>query len=1191
MTDILTTYNSIAPAWAAAAMNNYLGLPPQGISAAPVLSPITEVKDYQTYNAILLYLYQQLQLGFAKTQELEGQAIKADRLTSENLTSIRQAIEALEGKISFVVGTAPIRETHTDTAYETFNGQSIIAQDASLYAGGTIPLAYVDPLDNKAKLPPVGIVSATLPNGDGAPPRCELDRVLGVAINTENTVAKAFNGKISSFWEDTIVANAPIYADVNTYPWLPATYKGGAACRLRVDLAGPMRISEVAIRPFGEHPMRFLGFSYVGSNSLIQDPTFTTYGVGSFWSFDSTSYGATGTATVSVSSGVATLSTATATGACYLQSAAASGVAYDSVDVNLKLKTYGNTPVSICILSYNASGVALDESTRHITLDGDGWTEVKLNFDLPSGTGQLALRVGLPVNFERMATLEMSAPAVYPIYRTDFDEALDSYKVIPLGSSIVTDVVFLTFSQEHGKLSNITRPKASEFGLSTTKQSNKPDTLLEWSDYRRKSSDGWAEVRPLSMESAPYILGSMSSSLVAALADFSPTPQQSLAYAYTMGAYELDLRYTDYAARARYVSAPIEVDGEIREFRVLANDTSYSPKDLTYRVTLRSTDSPETGKIVYNSKLSPDAGTLATGTETLPRELTYTGDWAHSSDSFQPTTMPTFLNTSDPYLIEYFSSVEWFRIDRTVSVNNQVSLNIAAEDLSNDSGVILEYYLLHHPTAPTASRDLQASFSVSLVEDETVAASTTFLTYPRDMLVGSGQYSFNSALISLSDVDPANRDSITRWVITFSGGNLSALETGQYLYLAIRRARTTGAVKGSRLIRFIPLEETLSLEALATDFLVPTRDQVEVIRGTDREGRVVLKNYPYVNQERVKSLSASMSANTGGRLVPYDPNAVLVKTKSGSNVVTITGYRPLAVTLNFTTQNLIAVPDSLGKPKPGDITYSGDEILEIAALSQKTITVTKEVDDSDYFDSFDRGWGDLLKKSKTTKQPDFGAKPTTSKKTRTVTTEIAVLYYNTAHKNLVSSVYGTPIKVWWYNPDPITPTSQAIDSSKIIVDTASGLIQIMESAPAGFTQVKCNYWYSMGEDSLREYFKFSDVSVTSGTNQLTVQTYPITRNMTDYMTGEIPVLRPPILDSGDPNYYPVFEYYVHHKGYLVFAVNMHLYSDTPAEITVNYSTLGISPRLIIDMENTDYSERPYNTPTVDDYTLLMNVRR
>jgi hypothetical protein len=445
--------------------------------------------------------------------------------------------------------------------------------------------------------------------------------------------------------------------------------------------------------------------------------------------------------------------------------------------------------------------------------------------------------------------------------------------------------------------------------------------------------------------------------------------------------------------------------------------------------------------------------------------------------------------------------------------------------------------------------------------------------------------------IQLMPVEGIDRSAISRIRISYTGGQ----QSGHSAYLVIRNARTTGSSSTTRVVRFLPLDETESLSASDGDFIVPPKSKIEVIKGTDRNGRVFLKEYPYINRERVTSLSQAMSLGTGGRQVAYDPNILTVKALTAGGVeTTLTGYRPIAVSLYFPGSNLTVAPDSLGKPKVGDIGTS-TEILEVAALSQKTITVTREVEDTSqqwFQDQLNNNrWGNRT--TTTNNNNNWGntdqTNTDTTKKTKTVVTEMAVLYYQTAFKPIVTSTYGSPVSIWWTKSSS-PATLQAIPSVNIQIDAENGVVNILEPAPTGFDQVKCTYFYRRGESSLREYYTFDGVSGSTTTLQGLIQRYPVTRNMTDYMNGATPKLKQPNLDATSPDYYPIFEYYQHPAGYLVFAINMHTYSDTPAEITTEYSTLGISPRLTIDL-NSSNSESPNFTPRVADYTLLLNVRR
>lgn len=1189
MIDLIKPYESMSPKWAAASLEEFLRKSSSGLVSSTSIGKFEEVKDYQSYNHSLLYMYQELSAAFYQAREIENLQEKSSRLASDQLLRIRQAIEDLEGRLSYVFRTSQVRETHTDTVFETFNGQSSVETDKKFYANGSIPQVFIDKVDNRAKLPLVSELTVSRTPANEAAPRCSVDRFLGISVGENSTIDKAFDSRTNEYWVEKIRSKSPIFANKESYPWLPSSYEGGAVCRVRADLERVSSISEVRVNPFGEHPLSILSVGVVSTVAASGDPLFSTYGgPDSQWSMHAVDFGVINLALAgSVTDGVLSFSTETSTQRSYIESALIDVGPTVALDVRFQGKVLGNMPLFVEVISYDASGNSLDEAERSAIIESEGWSEIRLAFDVPPNTTKVKLRIGIPANFERVTTIWIKNPEVRRIYTTAYTDKFVSSGIQILDNPEVTDAILITFAQPHGDLVSVVPPSIDEMGLRTSRQITRPSTIVDWSDAGRLYADQFFGSRPTTTDVAPRVLQEVSQSITDQLTRPKSEKKPELFYEYIIGAYNLDLVYTEHVVQARYVGTPIKVDGEIREIRLIANDEHISPDDIEYTVTLNESDPPETGKRIQNviSGVEVETGASLSGLLNIS-SVTWT-----SGASFIPVSGSTLFTAGDPYITRLLENSAWFEITRGVSGGTEVYCNLGiTADLSSARGLLFDYFLVYLPGANTPSAGTGV-FSISVSEGASNQTSSTFTGYAREFHIGSQQTQFSTALLSLADVPILNRNMISRITLSYVGGGLQWQPAGAKTYLVIRNVRYAGSSAAGRVIRFLPSEESEATSAGDFDFVVPTRTIQDILDGTDSGGRAFTTNYPYVNMETVRSISSQMSAYTGGRQVPFDPNALTVKVLSSpSTVSTITGYRPVAVTLSFRDQNLRAVPDSIGKPKPGDTGYSGDETMEIAALSQKIITIEQEAPLSDLERIMDTSTRIKLRGSDTAITNILNKGKKDSSKSRTITTEISVLYYQTKQKKLISSVYGTPIKVWWKMKD--TPfTLQAIDSSKLRVDAESGLIEILENPPTNFEQVVCNYYYSLGEDSLREYYGFNDISATGDAAQTNVQPYPVTRNMTDYMTGATPTLKPPVLDQTSPDYYPVFEYYVHPKGYLVFAVNMHKYSDTPSDITVEYSTLGISPRLSIELRNLSNPSRTSYTPRIDDFTLLMNVRR
>lgn len=279
-----------------------------------------------------------------------------------------------------------------------------------------------------------------------------------------------------------------------------------------------------------------------------------------------------------------------------------------------------------------------------------------------------------------------------------------------------------------------------------------------------------------------------------------------------------------------------------------------------------------------------------------------------------------------------------------------------------------------------------------------------------------------------------------------------------------------------------------------------------------------------------------------------------------SNISRIKGYRPIEVTLTFKDGSK-ALPDSIGTPRVGTSYFVGPEIL---TATDKTV----QVDTSNATTAL----GNSLQQS---------GKEQSS---------INFVSYATSQKPILVSSRGAAIRLFWHDPNLDIPSSGDVPISpdKVYIDSKLGTIDILETAPQNKTAVVA-YYYAAITDSTPKILNDVWDSLISNTKAGLVgfgtyvglsQVYPVTRNRTDYLYGRDVELRQPNLDRTSPDYYPVYEYKVLQDGSLQFAVPLHPFSDRPAKIEVKYQSLGIEPRLLVDLNRDEDSGISPEVPNI-----------
>lgn len=273
--------------------------------------------------------------------------------------------------------------------------------------------------------------------------------------------------------------------------------------------------------------------------------------------------------------------------------------------------------------------------------------------------------------------------------------------------------------------------------------------------------------------------------------------------------------------------------------------------------------------------------------------------------------------------------------------------------------------------------------------------------------------------------------------------------------------------------------------------------------------------------------------------------AFLSTTGYAGSIKRIQGYRPIEVTLIFEDGSK-AVPDSIGIPRLGNTFYVGPEIL---SKSDRTSEVTT-----------------------------LGVSQTLGSQTRNPGIDTIIRSSNsftTAHKPIVSGNKGASIKLFWHSSSDTLPSESDIPISpdKVIIDSRLGTLEILDTFPNGKDNVIA-YYHSIITEFTPKILNSQWDQLINNTSAGLIgfnvdagmsQSYPITRNKTDYMYGKSIELNLPNLDKTSPDYYPVFEYIINDNGELQFAVPLNKYSDYNAKVEVKYSSLKLEPRFIIEM--------------------------
>ena len=1161
----------------------------------PLTQPQPNSFTVSSYNTLLTTVLADLGSLYAESYNLWSILLSIKNLASTQNESLLSSVSSLENATGLSYsGASSSIGNYTDTLIQNITSATPMESALSFYGNGTIPKSYIDPKDNLMKLPVMGEFTVDLSVPGITPSYVFLDRVAGRPVSQGNPCGLAFDGRTDTFWNETIQSDSPIYCTQNLFPWIPISpysslgYQGGAACRLKIELERLTQISELDIRPYGKDPMNLIGIGYTDESlNSLADPTFST-GVAvdpnspspgyapsiSSWWVDTSANGTIGLGNGWVEIGAGPngenavyLETYVSSGATALRQNNIPITTAGSLELSMLIKTAYDTPILASVSFVTSGSVTIVTREQLIYPESLGWTNVVTTFDSPPAATSVNIKIGIPAYFKSASSMEVCSIFLEPVKQQPRYDSIVNRTTVYLGASIMAKRLYLSFSQENASFVTYSVPIPVNWGRL---ERHVPFPIIDWSSpMNRLGSPSMirsANINGPLAETLTQIPGS-SWSLVQGMEELAnpPSAPSVSAYEYNMGAYEITIRHREYGSTSRYVSPPLNIPGEIREITISAEDSVVegvtSPGSIRYEVTMFPNDPPEKGIALVNSALGGQ--TILGNANSAPPSIPYLNPlvWTAGATGFMAIPWPSQIpfSISSAYLLIQMGATESRQIS-TVYVQNNMSSPI---NLDGALSIVGSYSIFTNQMSRMVMGPVTftVQFSPDGVNWNIGTSITDTMSYFDWSMTSLPSKSFS---IDLSSISQTELQSIQYMRISTSWGR------GIPAYIALGNLQAEMiSVSSFTSVNIYPSDNIPSAYLPGQSFIAPVRGITDDINGTDRYGRAYLSSYPYFNSTTMLSLIQTLSSNLNGQTAPYDPNALNPPyIFNNGSIGYATGYRPITVSLYFSNSGLTVQPDILGKPKPMDMAQSVYELLSPASLTQSSSSSLQTLN---------------LVQAATS---DSSSSVINTPSSQSLATVRNLTLWQTQYQNIAAGPKGVNIKAWWSNGSPTGDI--AINPMLINVNPSLGTVQILQPPPSGYSQVRATYSYVITETSPRENF-YGTASPSGVSLGLVPQNYPVTRNMTDYVNGTVPVLTPSNLDPLSPDYYPVFEYYFDPSGFLMFADNLFEYGNQPAIITVDYQTLDINPRVSIEMfgNSNDTSETPY----VRNYTLNMNIRR
>lgn len=523
---------------------------------------------------------------------------------------------------------------YTDVWFESFGPGTDYEKDPSWYK--PIPAlaeqgyvesylpAYIDPTDRSLKLFPGGDFSRSIsPHGEPLV-QARVEELLGLSIDQTHRLEQAIDGKVTSYWREMVLSEAPIQADTLQVPWLPSTYPGGAAVRLHFRFPFTVPFTEIQLRPFSRYPVHAL--QVVWDNRKDRADTKLTNG-----DFADGATGWTVTKPVGVThafylAGGHNNGPHFATdpnGGRVLLASAAFDLARGEQFYHLHLKLWRPDEVQFRVLVewFNTAGDKLRADWVDCEGPAEDWFEFSRLFQTPDALFDAATDVApaqakLTLMVDGDGAAQAAELVFSPARGDNMDQAPDpetNVLNLQLAGAVGTDV-WITLAQPHYEFLQLALPEGELASQALWDELQLQAQARADAVYRPERTpwsleDGHRTAPEVSLPDNGTLLvqeakkfGGRIRNLVAELMQHvhpDPTPRHLNRFLYVLGAWEIQIRHREYAPQGLWVSTPYQPRGECREL-LLSTDPPLSELEGNVRfwVVPRAQDGADKAKLM-----------------------------------------------------------------------------------------------------------------------------------------------------------------------------------------------------------------------------------------------------------------------------------------------------------------------------------------------------------------------------------------------------------------------------------------------------------------------------------------------------------------------------------------------------------------------------------------------------------------
>jgi len=985
------------------------------------------------------------------------------------------------------------------TAVAISGGDTSWIDLSSKYYKDAPPLRFVAE-EGCYRLPDTGSFSAIRSNGS-----------LGGSAYIEKTVTpleqigyvrSITDGARDTYWLATSYLPALVKAATSDIAWLPTEYTHGSAVLLTYKMDRPTLAGEVFLDPISTETFNLLSVSWtpLTIKNCLLTPTFASSGAG--WSYANQAYrdSTNSLAILPGASGMISqiFNVQTALNTSLSGIVASSGVVFGQrAEMVISGKSKGDCQTNARLAWYDSNGYEISSYTTSVLLPAF-YQEVRFSDYAPQRAVSGRLDIYLNCTTTSATAYIRSANLYFGEEKWSCNQKIDSPATIPLPKTVTSSRFSFCLTQ--------TSPRRESY-VNKSKPDNISNTILP-----------------------QYIDSTLQDIVDNTKKSLSSIGPGQTVFAYKFGLRELDLRYREYVPRATLTSIPLLTRKEIRNIWISVDiDNLYTngigfyvipfDKDDTFKIPLKPYkvgDADNFGRAVYS-----EGSVLSIFT---PEEEA--AGWA----------------TNSPLRI----------------ISEPIKVRQVFEGTDRDGRIQLNK--VTHVRRPSI-RTINTWFKTYSIWPNFFDPNSENIVGIRDGLLRENIRS-NASDINISQDDIITTPGYIPIKVTVATSRWTAPQDiyGKPDTVGLRTAvneilKKTDITETSVEVDsdYITFEQYLS-STYFKDFLTrnPTHTFGNItVPWAFGQGRFSSSSKTFfLGEKTLKEIIDLFQGNFGSKGGGFSQFTNPLSTRKDSNFTTLGGSliggRLSSLPKNNFSDSFQKSSDGF-KPYKSNVNFNYDAIL--AATQPKN----------------DGGISGVILRAALAEYERFKANrmlPKSRDFTTTKTSTVAgLLAYRTEFSPIVKGAGGSLFKLYWVNEDHerllISPNNYSINS-------ANGVIVLKVGMPEGYETLVADYKYinKTNENShFADTLSLINTPTTTDDVVLGSKTFPICRNMTDYVSGRVPNLKRPNFDTLNNDYYPVIEYYITPDGDIVFARDFFAYGEMPATITVEYETLGVNPRL------------------------------